>query len=65
MSSHILNKDLVKIPLIGIINKHSSALLSNKGLFFLWSVNNGTPQGICCHVYENLSNFGPDIKKNY
>lgn len=56
MSSHILNKGLVKIPSIGIINKHSSALPSNKGLFpFLWSVNNGTPQGISCHkVNSNI-----------
>lgn len=50
MTSHVLKKNIIKIPSIGIINKHASALPANKGLFpYFWSIINQNKQGISFH----------------
>jgi folate-dependent phosphoribosylglycinamide formyltransferase PurN len=59
MSSHILQNDIINIPSIGIINKHASALPSNKGLFpYFWSVKNSTLQGISFHKVNSYIDNG-------
>ena len=59
MSSHILQNDIIDIPSIGIINKHASALPSNKGLFpYFWSVKNSTLQGISFHKVSSTIDDG-------
>jgi folate-dependent phosphoribosylglycinamide formyltransferase PurN len=53
MTSHILLKPILKIPSIGMINKHSSVLPSNKGLFpYFWSIKNNTAQGVSFHKVD-------------
>ena len=59
MTSHIIPKNIISIPEIGIINKHASALPSNKGLFpFLWAAIKNEKQAITFHTVNEKIDGG-------
>jgi len=50
---HILKKEIIELPRIGIINKHSALLPSYRGVFpFFWTRLKGDPMGITFHEVD-------------
>ena len=50
---HIMKKDLIQTPNLGIINKHASVLPSCKGLFpFFWAKVKDVPTGVSFHLID-------------
>lgn len=59
MTSYILSTPIINSAKIGIINKHASALPTNKGLFpYFWSVINKSPQGVSLHEVNSKIDSG-------
>lgn len=64
-TSHKINDQIINIPNISIINKHSSALPSNKGLFpYLWAIINNSMQGVSFHLVNSKIDNGQILYQN-
>jgi len=59
-TSFLLNKTILSIPNLGLINKHAAILPANKGLFpYIWAYKNNLPQGVSYHLMEEMIDEGP------
>ena len=60
MVNHILKKDILNAPRVGIINKHAALLPSARGVYpFFWCKLKGLPTGVTYHQVDAGIDTGP------